>query len=102
LVEQPPPGRPNTQDGEVASRDDLGVDRRGSAVVGEMDLRGITREEAIEDLVLRLQVAEQRVRQEVPASPAAADERAVPAQEAEPLGLPDGKLPEQDLVHQGE
>src|SRR5438093_2986193 len=59
-------------------------------------------DEPVEHLVLGLQVPEHRMRQQVPASPPGSHEPAVPAQEHQPLGLPDGKLAQERLVHERE
>src|SRR5436190_22317570 len=42
------------------------------------------------------------MRQQVPASPPGSHEPAVPAQEHQPLGLRDGKLAQEGLVHERE
>jgi hypothetical protein len=61
----------------------------------------MTREHALEDLVVSLQIPEERVRQQVAAAPSVTDRGAVPVHEHQPLRLANRQPPQQRLVDQG-
>src|SRR5882672_6322883 len=99
ILEEPPPRRTHPKRREIRARDDLGPDRlrplprRGR----EVHRLQAAAEDALEEPVLLLQVAADRVRHQVVAAAVVRERLALPVDEDEALRLSDGQEAEEHL-----